>query len=159
VSDSKRHLLLIALKRLGAFKQQHNRRMGLTLGEHLVNTYDDLKRMGADEDIALAGGLHSVYGTNAFRKQTLGADKRPVIKGLFGEKPERLAWLFSQINRPKCFEGEPVKDWRTDQPLEISEEDFRNLMLIEVANLSDNGSDLAQYPNLRRFYAEYKAAA
>jgi len=47
---SRRHILLLALKRLGTFKKQHNRRMGLTLGEHLTNTYDDLIRMGADEE-------------------------------------------------------------------------------------------------------------
>lgn len=156
---SKRHLLIIALKRVGAFKKQHNRRMGLTLGEHLTNTYDDLKRMGADEDVALAGGLHSIYGTNAFRNQTLTSEKRPIIKGLFGEKAERLAWTFSQINRPKCFEGETVRDWKTGEPVEVSEEDFKDLMLIEVANLSDNGSDLSQFPNLKRFYDDYKAVA
>lgn len=156
---SKRHILLVALKRVGAFKTQHNRRMGLTLGEHLVNTYDDLKRMGADEEVALAGGLHSVYGTNAFRKQSVDAEKRPIIRGLFGDRTERLAWLFSRINRPMCFEGETLKDWRTGQPIEISPEDLRDLKLIEVANLSDNGSDLSQFPNLRRFYDEHKAAA
>jgi len=156
---SKRHLLIIALKRVGAFKKQHNRRMGLTLGEHLTNTYDDLKRMGADEDVALAGGLHSIYGTNAFRNQTLKAESRPIIKGLFGEKAERLAWLFSQINRPKCFEGETIRDWKTGDPIEVSEEDLKDLMLIEVANLSDNGSDLSQFPNLKRFYDDYKAVA
>jgi hypothetical protein len=118
---SKRHLLLVALKRLGAFRTQHNRRMGLTLGEHLTNTYDDLKRMGADEDVALAGGLHSIYGTNAFRSASLGPDKRPVIRQLFGERAERLAWLFSQINRPRCFEGEAIKNWQTGEPVEVSE--------------------------------------
>ena len=156
---SKRHVLMIALKRLGAFKTQHNRRMGLTLGEHLINTYDDLKRLGAEEEVALAGGLHSVYGTNAFRKQSLGADQRPVIRGLFGERAERLAWLFSRINRPRCFEGETLVDWRTKEPVEVSERDIRDLKLIEAANLSDNGSDLSNYPNLRRFLDEHKAAA
>lgn len=156
---SKRHVLLIALKRLGVFRVQHNRRMGLTLGEHLVNTYDDLKRLGADEEVALAGGLHSVYGTNAFRKQSIGADQRPVIRGLFGERAERLAWLFSRVNRPRCFEGEAMVDWKTKEPVEVSEDDLRDLQLIEAANLSDNGSDLSQYPNLRRVYDEHKAAA
>ena len=156
---SKRHLLIIALKRVGAFKKQHNRRMGLTLGEHLTNTYDDLKRMGADEDVALAGGLHSIYGTNAFRNQTLDAEKRPVLKGLFGERAERLAWTFSQINRPQCFEGQALKNWKTGEAVEVSEEDLKDLMLIEVANLSDNGSDLSKFPNLKRFYEDHKAAA
>ena len=151
---SKRHILLAVLKRVGAFKKQHNRRMGLTLGEHLTNTYDDLKRMGAEEDVALAGGLHSIYGTNSFRQTSLGADKRPVIRGLFGERTERLAWLFSQINRPHCFEKESVKNWQTGEPVEISEKDFQDLQLIEVANLIDNGVNIGKYPNLERFHHE-----
>jgi hypothetical protein len=151
---SKRHILLAVLKRTGAFKKQHNRRMGLTLGEHLTNTYDDLKRMGADEDVALAGGLHSIYGTNAFRDGTLGPDKRPVIRGLFGERTERLAWIFSQINRPHCFEGEAVKNWKTGDPIEIEPADWDDLKLIEVANLIDNGANIGKYPNLERFHHE-----
>ena len=154
---NKRHLLLITLKRVGAFRKQHNRRMGLTLGEHLTNTYDDLKRMGADEDVALAGGLHSIYGTNAFRSASIGADKRPVIRGLFGERAERLAWTFAQINRPRCFEGEEIKNWQTGEPVEVSPEDLKDLMLIEVANLVDNGANIGKYPNLERFYEEHKA--
>jgi hypothetical protein len=154
---SKRHLLITALKRIGAFKRQHNRRMGLTLGEHLTNTYDDLKRMGAEEDVALAGGLHSIYGTNAFRKATLGPEKRPVIRGLFGERTERLAWLFSQINRPRCFEGEEVKNWQTGEPVEVSKEDWQDLMLIEVANLIDNGANIGKYPTLEKFHEDRKA--
>ena len=151
---SQRHILLAVLKRTGTFRQQHNRRMGLTLGEHLTNTYDDLIRMGADEDVAIAGGLHSIYGTNSFRQASLDADKRPVIKGLFGERAERLAWIFSTINRPRCFEGEPFANWKTGEPVEVSEEDIKDLMLIEVANLSDNGEKLSKFPTLERFYHE-----
>jgi hypothetical protein len=155
---SQRHLLLIALKRIGAFKKQHNRRMGLTLGEHLTNTYDDLKRMGAEEEVALAGGLHSVYGTNSFRMQSLDAEKRPVIKALFGERAERLAWLFSTINRPQGLEsGEPL-NWKTGEPVEVSENDLHDLRLIEVANLRDNGAKLTKYPNLQRFDEERRAS-
>lgn len=156
---SRRHILLVALKRVGAFKKQHNRRMGLTLGEHLVNTYDDLKRMGAEEEVALAGGLHSIYGTNAFRNQSVELEKRPIIRSLFGERTERLAWLFSQINRPRCFEGENIVNWRTGESVDISPDDLRDLKLIEAANLSDNGSDLSRYPNLRLIYEERKAVA
>jgi hypothetical protein len=151
---SRRHVLLVALKRTGAFKKQHNRRMGLTLGEHLVNTYDDLLRMGAEEDVALAGGLHSIYGTNSFRETSVSSDQRPVIKGLFGERAERLAWLFSTINRPQGLESGDIRDWRSGEPVEASENDFRDLRLIEVANLRDNGAKLSNFPNLERFNQE-----
>lgn len=156
---SKRHLLLIALKRVGAFKKQHNRKMGLTLGEHLTNTYDDLKRMGADEEVALAGGLHSVYGTNSFRERTIPIDQRAVLQQLFGARAERLAWLFCTINRPQCFEGEAIKNWRTGDPVDVTADELRDLKLIEVANLGDNGVNLSKFPTLSRFYDEHRAAS
>lgn len=154
---SRRHILLAVLKRTGAFKKQHNRRMGLTLGEHLTNTYDDLKRMGADEDVALAGGLHSIYGTNAFRNASVPVDQRPVIRGLFGDRVERLAWLFSTVNRPQGLESGDVRDWRSGEPVDLSADDLQDLRLIEVANLRDNGAKLTQFPNLERFNEERQA--
>ena len=90
---SQRHILLAVLKRTGTFRQQHNRRMGLTLGEHLTNTYDDLIRMGADEDVAIAGGLHSIYGTNSFRQASLDADKRPRNGQSIGKMVLTVLWV------------------------------------------------------------------
>jgi len=148
---SKRHLLVLALKRMGAFHMMHNKRLERKLGEHLISTYDALKRLGAEEDVAIAGGLHSIYGTSVFRKVTVPTERRAVIRGLFGDRAERLAWLFSTINRPACLEGtEPVLDWRTKQVTEITPQDFEDLQLIEVANLGDNGSTLAKYPCLKK---------
>lgn len=147
---TKRHLLVLALKRMGAFHMNHNKRLERKLGEHLLSTYDGLKAIGAEEDVALAGGLHSIYGTSVFRKVTVPPERRAVIRGLFGDRAERLAWLFSSINRPACLEGTaPIQDWQTGEPVEVSPEDFADLQLIEVVNLSDNGSTLAKYPALR----------
>jgi hypothetical protein len=144
---SKRHLLFTALKRIGAFRKMHRSHIGRTLGEHLMNTYDDLKRMGADEDVALGGGLHSIYGTNAFKKITVTPEQRPIIQGLFGERAEQLAWDFSRINRPAGLESGDVRDYKTGEKLEV---DLEALRLIEVANLIDNGVKLAKYPTLER---------
>jgi len=154
---SRRHILLVALKRTGTFTKQHNRRIGLTLGEHLVNTYDDLLRMGADEEVALGGGLHLIYGANSFEEASVPNDQRPVIRGLFGERAERLAWLFSTINRPQGLESGDVRDWRSGKPLDLSENDLHDLRLIEVANLRDNGEKLSNFPNLERFNEERQA--
>lgn len=125
----------------------HQSHIGRTLGEHLLNTYDDLIRMGANEEVALGGGLHSIYGTNVFKKVTVTPEQRPVIQGLFGERAERLAWDFSRINRPNGLESGDVRDYKTGERLEV---DLDALRLIEVANLMDNGVKLAKYPNLER---------
>jgi hypothetical protein len=156
---SRRHILFAALKRLGAFKKKHNEKMNLTLGLHLLNTHDDLVRMGADEEVALAGGLHSIYGTNAFRSATASPDKRVVLQKLFGERAERLAWLFGRINRPGCLEVGNAKDWRTGERVDLSPEDLRDLRLIEIANLRDNGTSLDRYPWLKAAGGEIKVAA
>ena len=125
----------------------HQSHIGRTLGEHLVNTYDDLIRMGADEDVALGGGLHSIYGTNVFQKVTVTPEQRHVIRGLFGERAEQLAWDFSRVNRPDGLESGDVRDYRTGEHIEV---DLEALRLIEVANLVDNGVKLVKYPNLKR---------
>jgi hypothetical protein len=153
---NKRHVLLAVLKRVGAFKKIHSRRRGITLGEHLANTYDDLKRMGADEEVALAGGLHSIYGTNRFKFQTLKSEQRPVVRELFGGRVERLAWLFCTIDRPSCLETGDVREWKSNSPMEVSPEDLRDLRLVEIANLADNEANLEKYPNLEKFLKEYR---
>ena len=149
---SRRNLLFTALKRLGVFRKMHNSHIGRTLGEHLVNTYDDLIRMGAEEDVALGGGLHSIYGTNVFQTVTVTPEQRPIIQGLFGERAERLAWLFSRVNRPKGLEDGHPLDYETGKPLPMTEQELDDLQLIEVANLIDNGVKLAQYPVLHKIH-------
>lgn len=149
---SKRHLLFTALKRLGVFRKMHNSHVGRTLGEHLVNTYDDLLRMGAEEDVALGGGLHSIYGTNAFKQVTVTQDQRPIIQGLFGERAERLAWLFSRADRPGGLERRCPVDYETKRLLDVTEQELDDLQMIEVANLIDNGVKLAKYPRLQQIH-------
>jgi len=153
---SRRHLLFVALKRLGAFRKMHNSHVGRTLGEHLANTYDDLIRLGVEEEIALGGGLHSIYGTNAFKQVTVAPDQRHIIRGLFGERPELLAWLFSRINRPAGLETGHLFDYETGQFIHVSEQELEDLRLIEVANLLDNGVKLSKYPNLQRIHEALK---
>ena len=149
---SSRHLLFAALKRLGAFRKMHQSHIGRTLGEHLVNTYDDLLRLGAEEDVALGGGLHSIYGTNIFKTQTVTPEQRHIIVGLFGERAERLAWLFSRVNRPLGLEGGDPRDYETGERIPMTEQDFEDLQMIEVANLLDNGVKLSKYPRLQHIH-------
>jgi hypothetical protein len=130
----------------------HNSHVGRTLGEHLVNTYDDLLRMGADEDVALGGGLHSIYGTNVFKQVTVTPEQRPIIAGLFGERAERLAWLFSRADRPGGLERRCPVDHETKMLLDVTEQELRDLQMIEVANLLDNGVKLGQYPTLHQIH-------
>jgi hypothetical protein len=64
------------------------------LFNHLVGTYNILRKWNCSEDICFAGLLHSIYG-NEFFTITV-ENERQVIKELIGEKAEELVYLFNQ---------------------------------------------------------------
>ena len=137
--------VLTYLQSLGAFKKGHT---GRKLGDHLMGTYDLLKGAGCREDICLAGAFHSIYGSNAFRSQSIEpTDKnRKLMRMLIGDKAERLAFLFSIIDRPKGIESGRPQDWRTTMPMSITQGELHDLRIIEAANLLEQGEGLDKYP-------------
>jgi len=128
---------------IGADKIKHS--VG-TLYDHLMRVYHLLSSMKAPQYIALAGGLHSVYGTNAFKDNPDIADG--AILEEFGPEVDHLVRLFGTIDRPGCLE---------DMDPSISDEDMFCLRCIECANLYDQ-SQLNQkdYPNLFAFSREVR---
>jgi hypothetical protein len=65
--------------------------------------------------VALAGLLHSVYGTSTFAGTALSAHAsadRARVAGAAGAAAERLAFLFSVVKRPWCFQQRPLEDAR-----------------------------------------------
>jgi hypothetical protein len=67
--------------------------------DHLNNTYKILKYLKQEEDVCLAGLLHSIYGNEIFHIN-LGID-REEIKVLVGIKVEKIVYLFNIIPRNK----------------------------------------------------------
>lgn len=129
----------------GCFAKRHS---GETLGDHLMNTYRILKAIGVPETVALAGGLHSIYGTNAFKNQTIS--DRDEVKAAFGPNVERLAYIFGRIQRPKALEEVPttggiLKDRETDEPIHVYASEVWALRMIEAANLIEQGGDLSRF--------------
>ena len=136
------------LQRHGCFETKHS---GKSLGSHLLNTYNILKALEADEEVALAGGLHSIYGTNAFQRQTI--QDRSVVNDAFGPRTERLAYLFGRIKRPHALETIPddggrVEDRLTGEVWHLDAKDVADLRLIEAANLMEQGGNIAVYPKI-----------
>lgn len=139
----------------GALKFDHSKG---TLHDHLVRVFDLLmRRDGMTLEVAYAGGLHSIYGTNVYQKQLLvpTPNTRGVVASQFGKEAEALAYLFSVLNRPGCFERVlPHKEdnWglemRHDQTMTVSAIQLRSLQLIEAANLLDQDS-LSKWPNIK----------
>jgi hypothetical protein len=92
------------------------------LGQHLIGTYDLLVAAGCDIDVATAGALHSLYGTDKYQRVTIlpTTEERRRIRERFGERAERLAYLFHACNRishPKSIELGRLLDRRCGVPL------------------------------------------
>jgi hypothetical protein len=119
---------------------------GRTLFDHLVGTYALLRKQNAPEYVCLAGLFHSIYGTNIFRHPSVPINRRDLVVEMIGEPAERLAYIFCSCGRPKALvdavgHGPPyqVKDYRSGETTPLSGEDMYDLLLIEVANLEDQG--------------------
>jgi len=144
--DSTFQLLHAFLMRMGAFDIFH--RNGRSLGQHLASTYLILQSLGCNRTLCLAGGLHSVYGTNKFRDQLLPIDRSSEIVELFGPEVERLVHLFCTFNRPRGLETGVGENWRTEQPMSLKADDLRQLRILEAVNLREQGYSLDPYPYL-----------
>jgi hypothetical protein len=107
---------------------------------HLLRTYDRLKNTRHDKDICLGGGLHSIFGTNAFKTQILNISNKQLVIDWFGEKAVEYAVQFSSIDRPNFLE----KNIDTNTELNA-------LASIECANLLDQGG-LEKYPRLNAYW-------
>ena len=124
------------------------------LGHHLIGTYDLLIEAGCDIDVATAGALHSLYGTDAFTRTTIPPNlmERKKIRQRFGERAEKLAFLFHACNRndhPKNIEMGRLFDRRCGVPLPgVTVEDIQALRLIEAANMIEQGSAERMVHNL-----------
>lgn len=140
-------LLTDFLTEIGAFDTKHS---GRTLGDHLLGTYELLREFGCPEHVCLAGGIHSVYGTAAFKTQTIGFADREKVAAIFGADAERLAYLFCVASRPKGLEQSDLFDHRTGEPLDVLSEELLALRLIEAANLIEQDSGLDHLPVIQR---------
>lgn len=125
---------------------------GKTLWTHLLNVYDILKSQGHDQVTCSAGGLHSIFGTNAFKQQTLTLAQTPVLVNLIGEEATDIVKLFHDIKRPHTLESALKNNTTTVELISggtktVSQNQLNILCAIEAANLSDQKS-LNKYPNL-----------
>jgi SM-20-related protein len=131
------------LIKIGADKKPH--KVG-SLRDHLLRVFQIMRSVGANDILALAGGLHSVYSTNAYKDQTLRWDDTS-IRETFGPEVDRIVRLFATADRPKGLE---TPDGSFD------DQDLFLLRCIECANLYDqNELDPTKYPNLYEFTKQF----
>ena len=143
------------LAKVGAANFKHK---SGSLHDHLVRTFSQLEARGLNENVCFGGGLHSIYGTNAFRHGVMTRAAKSELIDEFGESAEELAYLFSVLERPKTLESPldlnsdtAVVELRDGQKLGLQREIFDNLRNIECANLADQQS-LTRYRALSNFW-------
>jgi len=129
---------------------------GRTLHEHLARTYNLLCSIDVPEYVRVAGGIHSVYGTNKFDSQAFDITKdREKIQAKFGKDAENLAYLFCSIDRPNCLETNLVTNWRDNATISLTEQELEYLRLIEAANLIEQQSSLQNCPEIYKTWTKY----
>jgi hypothetical protein len=148
-ADPQRDKLQRFLNDIGASVKSH--KYG-SLAGHLLNTYDLLKAAGQPDHVCLAGGAHSVFGTNAYTDRCLEeTDVR--VEQAIGQRALNLVKLFKYANRPVVLEqsiGKHIHAFSLDDngTKVVLPEEFDALCMIEAANLQDQ-NELDRYPMLK----------
>ncbi len=108
-----------------------------TLIDHLQKTYELLKLWKNPNYVCLAGLFHSIYGTQIYKKQTLGLEERDIIKNAIGIEAEYLVYLFCIMDRGYFYNNlgsNKLRSLQDETYISISEKTKRNLCEILVAN-------------------------
>lgn len=156
-TDPQRDKLQSFLTLIGAEKIKHS---GRNLWTHLLNTYDILRQHGYKTEVCAAGGLHSIFGTNIFKQQTLTLAQREMVVNTIGTEATEYVELFSRVKRPMTLESAlknntlevELNDGSTKMLTQIQ---LNILCAIEAANLADQKS-LSKYPNIAKFLRKPK---
>jgi hypothetical protein len=126
------------LKELGADKIEH--RANRYLLEHLIATFDLLSTWQHEQPITVAGLMHSIYGTAAFKTACLLPAERQRVRAIIGDEAERLAYLFSAMDRDRFLDtlgSNLIVSRFGDGTIEISDADTRIMCEILFANELD----------------------
>ena len=127
---------------LDTHKVTHSTNSLFTLCGHLLNTYDLLINAKCSPTICKAGALHSIFGTNIFKQQTLTLDDKQKVIDLIGEESFELIERFTKIDRPQFLEDSLKKG---------IDNDLIPLYAIECANLSEQDA-LKSWPELNKYW-------
>ena len=125
---------------------------------HLIAVFRSLESQGYPADVYRAGMFHSIYGTERFQGFTLPLERRDEVRGLIGDRAERLAYLNCAMDRASLDRAleqgvEPYKiiNRITSEEIELSKADFDDLCRVHLFDW------LEQVPRSREW--DYRRAA
>jgi len=133
-----------------------------TLYQHLIATFTILEAWGMSEEVCLAGLVHSAYSTDRFRTRLFTHGERAVVEQMVGTEAEKLAFLFSQVQRDDLFRKLEITDvssnakietkTRSGKSIQLTRCDGASLLCIYMANEAEQrtASDGSPRPWLSR---------
>lgn len=114
---------------------------GGTLADHLERVYERLGRLGARDDLRLAGLGHAAYGTDGFALQLVTPAHRQALVAMLGETTEAIIYRYGACDRKKTWPGLATtrEVWnRFDGSSEVlGEGDLRDLTDLSIVNEVD----------------------
>lgn len=142
-----RAAMLLLKEAPGASALPHSGRSFL---EHLVGTWWILGQWQMPRVVCRAGLLHSCYSTVFYPHALFAIRDRSKVRAIIGRHAEALAYRFCVIDRSELWDlaaemsslrkGLKVRRIDSDRPMFLPERTARNLLLIESANLAEQGS-------------------
>ncbi|HZO77347.1 MAG TPA: aspartyl/asparaginyl beta-hydroxylase domain-containing protein [Solirubrobacteraceae bacterium] len=124
------------LKTKGGHQMRHGAQRSLL--DHLVETYAIVRRWHQPEWLTHAALLHSVYGTDRYRKQLLPLSCRGRVREMAGRRAERTAYLFSAVPRGPLLAG--TYRWAPvplDEDVAPTRDELDVLVLLHMANVAE----------------------
>ena len=140
--DDQTALALISfLRSEGAEPKRHAGRRSLL--DHLVGTYEIVRRWKQPAQLQHAALIHSLYGTDLYRQQSISPSRRGDVITIAGGEAERLAHLFCAMPRDLLFGGTHL--WTRDVATSLNGKDqppatraeLDALVLLHMANLAE----------------------
>jgi hypothetical protein len=120
----------------------HGHAGGRSLLDHLLGTYEIVRRWDQPVWVQLAALIHSVYGTDVHREQLLPLARRSELVELVGERAERIAYLFCTTPRRPLLAG--TYRWspgaitpKTSEDGTPARADLDAVVLVHMANLAE----------------------
>ncbi|NET87240.1 MAG: hypothetical protein F6K45_03890 [Kamptonema sp. SIO1D9] len=109
-----------------------------TLFDHPIGTGQILQEWDCDLNLCLAGYFHSFYGTEGTgKKRILDFSEREKIQQEIGREAEIIVYLYCVFRRKFYYRcnGDYIWDRLTNQKRSVTKEIFRQLVILDIANL------------------------
>ena len=114
---------------------------GGTLYAHLTRVGDQLRRLGADIEVQLAGLAHAAYGTDGFDLALLDLAERATLREIIGPAAEALVYLYGVCDRRRTWSrlGDTSQVWNrfTHQAEPLTAAQVRSFVDLNIVNELD----------------------